>query len=73
MIGFIILIFVLVLDESNRYGAKNPSCDYMAHGPMDQVLQRLIESFNTLLIPVRSIQLDDWWYIGNEIDSHDHM
>jgi hypothetical protein len=26
-----------------------------------------------LEIPVKSLQLDDWWYVGSEPDSHDHM
>jgi hypothetical protein len=55
-------------------GHKNNSvCDYMAHGPMDRVLLQLIESWEALKLPVRSIQLDDWWYIGSNPDSHDHM
>ena len=37
----------------------NAVCDYMAHGPMDQVLDQLIQSWKTMELPVRSIQLDD--------------
>ena len=29
--------------------------------------------YQALRLPVRSIQLDDWWYVGSEPDSHDHM
>jgi hypothetical protein len=55
------------------YGAQDADCDYMAHGPMDKVFLNLVASWKELDLPVRSIQLDDWWYQGNEADSHDHM
>jgi hypothetical protein len=43
----------------------NAVCDYMAHGPMDAVIGQLVDSWKALDLPVRSIQLDDWWYGGN--------
>ena len=42
------------------YGARNPDCDIMAHGPMDKVLLALVDEWKELELPVRSIQLDDW-------------
>jgi hypothetical protein len=55
------------------YGARNTICDNMAHGPMDKVLLSLVDEWKRLELPVRSIQLDDWWYVGCDADSHDHM
>lgn len=43
--------------------ANNPVCDNLA----------LVDEWKRLALPVRSIQLDDWWYVGSEPDSHDHM
>jgi hypothetical protein len=51
----------------------NSVCDTLAHGPMDRILLQLVSSWAALKLPVRSIQLDDWWYIGSEPESHDHM
>ena len=41
------------------YGAasKDADCDYMAHGPMDQVFLKLVESWARMGLPVRSIQV----------------
>jgi hypothetical protein len=58
------------------YGARNALCDTLAHGRMDHVLLQLIDSWKSMQLPVRSIQLDDWWYVGTgdaSEDSHDHM
>ena len=27
----------------------------------------------TVQTPRHGSQVDDWWYLGNELDSHDHM
>jgi hypothetical protein len=51
----------------------NAVCDTLAHGPMDDIVLRLVNSWAEQELPVRSLQLDDWWYIGGELDSHDHM
>jgi len=51
----------------------NAECDKMAHGRMDKVLLQLVHSWQEQKLPVRSIQLDDWWYIGSDPASHDHM
>ena len=61
-----------------RYSAKHAVCDNLAHGPMDAVLHKLIASWQEMQLPVRSIQLDDWWYEGGsdspfDARSHDHM
>lgn len=40
------------------YGARNTVCDTLAHGRMDHVLLRLVDSWKELQLPVRSIQLD---------------
>eukprot|EP01051_Picozoa_sp_SAG22_P021863 SAG22_NODE_5001_length_1111_cov_1.159091_1_plen_260_part_01 len=45
------------------YGVKSV-CDQMAHGRMDHVLLNLVASWKALALPVRTIQLDDWWYLG---------
>ena len=46
------------------YGAQAADCDTMAHGPMDKVLRKLIASWQQLALPVRSIQIDDWWHVS---------
>jgi hypothetical protein len=51
----------------------NAVCDQLAHGPVDELLLRLVDSFAAQRLPVRTIQLDDWWYEGAEATSHDHM
>ena len=51
----------------------NAKCDKMAHGQMDKILLQLVDSWKEQKLPVRSIQLDDWWYVGSEPESHDHM
>ena len=45
---------------------------------MDVVLRKLIGSWKELKLPVHSIQLDDWWYVGGsdtplDAASDDHM
>jgi len=47
-------------------------CDSTVHGRFDQLLLNLQTSWATAGLPVRSVQLDDWWYTS-EITSHDHM
>ena len=58
------------------YSGKQAVCDQLAHGPMDKIILQLVDDFKELSLPVRSIQLDDWWYEGTGDayeDSHDHM
>ena len=60
------------------YSAKNADCDQLAHGPMDKVLESLQAEFQAKSLPVKSLQLDDWWYLGGpdsplDSASHDHM
>jgi hypothetical protein len=63
------------------YSALAPDggvCDQLAHGPMDEVIESLVASWQETKLPVRSIQLDDWWYVGGtdtplQQKSHDHM
>ncbi len=55
------------------YGPQADAWDVPAHGPMNAVLRRLVDSFGELQLPVRSMQLNDWWFQGGEPETHDHM
>lgn len=61
-------------DNGAYYYMYSPKgwCDRSVHGRMDTLLLRLQASWFAAGLPVRSVQLDDWWY-DSELGSHDHM